>query len=910
MKPLFPDFLEKAETMRFALPIVASCASAVMVSTLGLTVPAAAAGSATVTPTIDEHALTEVSEDGLDAPGARESSPVTTQVTNSSTTNLPNLLRSPSAVNALGMAPLGTFGSGSTAISPVSLQESQPRTPSGSAPAETSPEPAETPDMSGGVREKTEDGVNIAAISDVLEVPESRSSVVGVTYDTETEVTVEVRIRTGEGWSAWDELEEDVVGEGTPGTEPFVVSGASEVQMRVLGDAAPEDARLLVIDPKHSAADQQAVEQNAPVAAPAPGAEAPGEAAAEGAAAGAEGYAAQPAAAVPATAAPGSATAQTVAVKKVSKPKIGSRKSWGANERLRKGKASYAPKVRAAVVHHTAGSNSYSAGDVPGILRGIYSFHTKGRGWSDVGYNVLVDKYGRLWEGRAGGVDRAVIGAHVAGYNTGTFGISVMGSYGRSAPPQAAIDAVNHAIAWKLSASGVSVKDRATVGGRSIPAVVGHRDLGSTSCPGAAFYSKFGSMRKDIEKLQQGGAPAAPEKETPKPAPKKTAIDTHYEGKEKVLGKPTSKEWDLAGGKVKNFERGYITWSKATGPQVISGAIATAWNGATRTKLGLPVTGEQGGLKSGGAYQKFQGGSMHWSSKSGAQPTWGILQGYWASKGYENGHIGYPKSAPQCTDGRCEQLYEGARLVWAEGYGVTEFSPRGDISAGARDLNASQPGSADDESAEPGSGPAGPGEGSADQETEQSPAPTQTPAPAPSEEPRQETPRAEEPKQDESEKDESKKDESEKDESKKDEPEKDESKKGEPKEEKPKKSAEQIEKEKRDAVIATAKKHLGVKYRWGGTSPRSGWDCSGYVQYVYAQNGIKLPRSSGAQKAAGEVIPASQAKPGDLIWIPGHLGIVSETEGQMYDAGSTRTNTSKRSYDWMLKRGAVFVRVI
>jgi len=905
VKPLFPDFLEKAETMRFALPIVASCASAVMVSTLGLTVPAAAAGSATVTPTIDEHALTEVSEDGLDAPGARESSPVTTQVTNSSTTNLPNLLRSPSAVNALGMAPLGTFGSGSTAISPVSLQESQPRTPSGSAPEETSPEPTETPDMSGGVREKTEDGVNIAAISDVLEVPESRSSVVGVTYDTETEVTVEVRIRTGEGWSAWDELEEDVVGEGTPGTEPFVVSGASEVQMRVLGDAAPEDARLLVIDPKHSAADQQAVEQNAPVAAPAPGAEAPGEAAVEGAAAGAEGYAAQPAAAVPATAAPGSATAQTVAVKKVSKPKIGSRKSWGANERLRKGKASYAPKVRAAVVHHTAGSNSYSAGDVPGILRGIYSFHTKGRGWSDVGYNVLVDKYGRLWEGRAGGVDRAVIGAHVAGYNTGTFGISVMGSYERSAPPEAAINAVNHAIAWKLSASGVSVEDRATVGGRSIPAVVGHRDLGSTSCPGAAFYSKLGSMRKDIEKLQQGGAPAAPEKETPKPAPKKTAIDTHYEGKEKVLGKPTSKEWDLAGGKVKNFERGYITWSKATGPQVISGAIATAWNGATRTKLGLPVTGEQGGLKGGGAYQKFQGGSMHWSSKSGAQPTWGILQGYWASKGYENGHIGYPKSAPQCSDGRCEQLYEGARLVWAEGYGVTEFSPRGDISAGARDLNASQPGSADGESAEPGSGPAGPGEGSADQETEQSPAPTQTPAPAPSEEPRQETPRAEEPKQDESEKDEP-----EKDESKKGEPEKDESKKDEPKEEKPKKSAEQIENEKRDAVIATAKKHLGVKYRWGGTSPRSGWDCSGYVQYVYAQNGIKLPRSSGAQKAAGEVIPASQAKPGDLIWIPGHLGIVSETEGQMYDAGSTRTNTSKRSYDWMLKRGAVFVRVI
>ncbi|MCT1658193.1 C40 family peptidase, partial [Brevibacterium luteolum] len=137
-----------------------------------------------------------------------------------------------------------------------------------------------------------------------------------------------------------------------------------------------------------------------------------------------------------------------------------------------------------------------------------------------------------------------------------------------------------------------------------------------------------------------------------------------------------------------------------------------------------------------------------------------------------------------------------------------------------------------------------------------------------------------------------------KDDSKKDKPKKDE-----------KKSKAQQEKELRDNIIKTARKGMGVRYVWGGNTTK-GWDCSGYTVWVYKQNGINLPRHTSAQKAAGKVIPASQAKPGDLIWVPGHIGIVSETKGQMYDAGSKRTGTTKRSYSWMLKRGAVFVRVI
>ncbi len=98
----------------------------------------------------------------------------------------------------------------------------------------------------------------------------------------------------------------------------------------------------------------------------------------------------------------------------------------------------------------------------------------------------------------------------------------------------------------------------------------------------------------------------------------------------------------------------------------------------------------------------------------------------------------------------------------------------------------------------------------------------------------------------------------------------------------------------RNAIIKDAKSYLGVKYVWGGTTPK-GWDCSGFTQYVYGKNGIKRRARRVSSRNAGKVISIKDAKPGDLIWIPGHIGIISETKGQMYDAGSTRTNTAKRA---------------
>ena len=112
-------------------------------------------------------------------------------------------------------------------------------------------------------------------------------------------------------------------------------------------------------------------------------------------------------------------------------PPIISRLSWGANERIRRGSPQYTTSVRFAVVHHTAGSNRYSRSESAAIVRGIQAYHVKSNGWNDIAYNFLVDKYGQVFEGRFGGVTRNVVGAHAQGFNVGSVGVSLLGTYDR-----------------------------------------------------------------------------------------------------------------------------------------------------------------------------------------------------------------------------------------------------------------------------------------------------------------------------------------------------------------------------------------------------------------------------------------------------------------------------------------------
>lgn len=194
-------------------------------------------------------------------------------------------------------------------------------------------------------------------------------------------------------------------------------------------------------------------------------------------------------------------------------PKVITRAGWGANEKNRCKGADYDSKLVGATVHHTAGSNNYTESQSAGIVRGIYQYHAQTLGWCDIGYNALVDKYGNIFEGRYGGLDKNVQGAHAGGFNTGTFGISMMGNYTSVAPSEAALNSVGNMIGWRLKVAGIKPTGQIqmTSGGTryskhgygkkvTLPTIFAHRDVGNTTCPGDAGYAQMDKIRSIAEK--------------------------------------------------------------------------------------------------------------------------------------------------------------------------------------------------------------------------------------------------------------------------------------------------------------------------------------------------------------------------------------------------------------------------
>jgi hypothetical protein len=205
----------------------------------------------------------------------------------------------------------------------------------------------------------------------------------------------------------------------------------------------------------------------------------------------------------------------TAAAADTGAPPIAPRIAWGADESIRRGPPSYADRIRFAIVHHTAGRNDYTRSEAAAIVRGIELFHVQGNGWNDIGYNFLVDRFGTVYEGRFGGIDRSVVGAHALGFNTSSVGIALLGTYGSTKPSAAALDAIERLIAWRLDLAHVDPTSFLTyISGGSeryasgIPvllnAVSGHRDTGFTECPGDALYTRLGEIAGAA--LQLGGA--------------------------------------------------------------------------------------------------------------------------------------------------------------------------------------------------------------------------------------------------------------------------------------------------------------------------------------------------------------------------------------------------------------------
>ena len=178
-------------------------------------------------------------------------------------------------------------------------------------------------------------------------------------------------------------------------------------------------------------------------------------------------------------------------------------------------------EVMMAFVHHTDSLNDYSRGEVPSIIRGIYVFHRFVRGWNDIGYNFVIDLFGRVWEARLGGIDQAVVGAQAGGYTLESTGVAVLGTFSDVVPSSTALASLQRLIAWKLSLHGVPTLGHVTVvvdpadyfytpfrPGQhvSLPRVAGHRQGCTTDCPGNAFYARLPFLRPRIHAL--AGKPA------------------------------------------------------------------------------------------------------------------------------------------------------------------------------------------------------------------------------------------------------------------------------------------------------------------------------------------------------------------------------------------------------------------
>ncbi|WP_354698344.1 endolysin [Paraconexibacter sp. AEG42_29] len=228
-----------------------------------------------------------------------------------------------------------------------------------------------------------------------------------------------------------------------------------------------------------------------------------------------------PAAAVSSPARRAGVRAATAVTRQAGAPPIVPRAAWGAGAVPPRASPSYGA-ISVAFVHHTVSANTYAPEDSARIVLAIAKYHRDSNGWNDIGYNFLVDRYGQIFEGRAGGIDRAVIGAQAGGWNSQSTGMATIGDFAATPFPAAGMAALTRLIAWKLGLHGVPAVGTVPLisGGGSenrypygqtvtLPRVCGHRDGCKTACPGDALYDQLDDLRARVAAATPG-VPVAP----------------------------------------------------------------------------------------------------------------------------------------------------------------------------------------------------------------------------------------------------------------------------------------------------------------------------------------------------------------------------------------------------------------
>ena len=213
---------------------------------------------------------------------------------------------------------------------------------------------------------------------------------------------------------------------------------------------------------------------------------------------------------------PSGAHATAAARRVAGGPPIVPRSAWDPQNRCRPRVPARYGRVDFAVIHHTETLAAYSPAQSAAIVLGICLFHRDGNRWNDIGYDLLVDRYGTVFEGRAGGAEQPVLGAQSGGWNAVSTGVAMIGSYTSAPPTAAALHALERVLAWKLSLAGApaqgSVAERSIGGERGInryrrgtlvrfARIAGHRDADFTSCPGGALYALLPQIRRAVAAL-------------------------------------------------------------------------------------------------------------------------------------------------------------------------------------------------------------------------------------------------------------------------------------------------------------------------------------------------------------------------------------------------------------------------
>ncbi|OMG34242.1 N-acetylmuramoyl-L-alanine amidase, partial [Actinomyces naeslundii] len=396
----------------------------------------------------------------------------------------------------------------------------------------------------------TDPQADAALLTDPLQV--DRFLVAGFTWvggaDLPEGMRIYLRVRENGTWSPWYLNEAADSGRDdreTAGTGEFVTGGADAVQASVVGTSLPAGLKLVLVPSQPQGEEVlDSGDVSTTEAAPTPVVEEaaawqPGTGRAE--TSGSIGGSAVPSAPELTTPLTTSAVSTTTGLSPSTVPvsvpaavpagttanglpvPVTTRAEWGANASY----MSWDPDYESAghvVVHHTAGTNNYSAGQSASIVRGIYYYHAVTLDWGDIGYNFLIDKYGTVFEGRSGSVAAPAgemsVGAHARGVNTGTMGLSMMGDYSSVSPSDAQLSSVGRMAGWFLKRAGIAdangraglhvwTTERYQAGSTiSMPRILGHRDVGYTTCPGNAGYSKLGTIRT-IAQTQIDGSSAS-----------------------------------------------------------------------------------------------------------------------------------------------------------------------------------------------------------------------------------------------------------------------------------------------------------------------------------------------------------------------------------------------------------------